>query len=248
MPVELLAIDTPLAELAERVKAEHELVTSSLADALSHAILAGEALLLAHDMIIPNGYDAWNEWTRTTLGKSARMASAYMRIATYRDHIPAGASVTEAHALYLRGFPAIGHAGAQHAIPDGVRQEVLRLDKQHVARREIAKMLGVSRTTVANIVDPAQRRRHKEGVNRAKAKARAAKAALRAKERADLVRAAGGSVARAYSLLRQAISELDAALGEAKPDVRDGLRNALASAHKAEDQIVTALRAERQVS
>jgi hypothetical protein len=94
-----------LADLAARIKAEHEAVGIALKDSVRHAIMAGELLLQAKDQV-PHGQ--WLPWLRDHCTISERTAQLYMRVAKNRSEIEdqirngvADLSLNEAVALLM---------------------------------------------------------------------------------------------------------------------------------------------------
>ena len=75
-----------LADLAARIKAEHESVSAALKDSVRHAIAAGELLIEARKQV-PHGQ--WLPWLRDHCAISERMAQRHIRLARNRATIEA---------------------------------------------------------------------------------------------------------------------------------------------------------------
>lgn len=74
-----------LADLAARIKSEHEAVAIALKDSVRHAIAAGEMLLEAKKQVGQHGQ--WLPWLREYCTISERTAQLYMRCAKNRTAI-----------------------------------------------------------------------------------------------------------------------------------------------------------------
>ena len=73
-----------LPDLAARIKAEHEAVSTALKESVQHAIAAGELLIEAKEQV-PHGQ--WLPWLREHCAMSERTAQLYMRCARNRKEI-----------------------------------------------------------------------------------------------------------------------------------------------------------------
>lgn len=237
-----------LAELAEIANYEHQQVIIHLGSALHHAIKAGEALYEAHLQI--GTEEGWRSWCKENLGISGSTAGRYERLAFYRDQLPpeafepyvdAGGTVRQPSAnraieVYIRGLPLIHDIARSRRGSPELRAEVRRLRKQGVTYPDISEMLGISPNTIACYSVPGfedrQIRKARERLRRRQA-ARRALAEQEERQRRDrLAKDNGGVLADAYSLVRRAIQKTDA--GNA--------RKALTYLHRAEDEIVKAMK------
>ncbi len=66
------------ADLATRIRAEHEAAQSAMQSAVNHAIQAGKLLMEAKKSV---PYGGWEAWVRDSCGFSERTAQGYMRLA-----------------------------------------------------------------------------------------------------------------------------------------------------------------------
>jgi hypothetical protein len=73
-----------LADLAARIKAEHEATSDALKGAVAHAMAAGDLLIEAKAQV-PHGQ--WLPWLRDHCNVSERMAQRYIRLARNRTTI-----------------------------------------------------------------------------------------------------------------------------------------------------------------
>jgi hypothetical protein len=73
-----------LADLAARIKAEHEAFCDSARKTLDHAIRAGEFLNKAKKAV---DYGGWADWLRQNCAVSQRSAQAYMRLADHKGSL-----------------------------------------------------------------------------------------------------------------------------------------------------------------
>ncbi len=101
------ATNSPLQDLATKVRTHHEAATAAARTALDHALDCGDALIEAKSWV-PHG--AWGEWLKQT-GISKRTAQLYMRLARNRDALK---SATVAH-LTIRA--AVEHISRLSAKP-----------------------------------------------------------------------------------------------------------------------------------
>jgi len=79
-----LATSNSLADLAARIKLEHQAVAVALKDSLRHALAAGELLIEAKERV-PHGQ--WLPWLREHCTISERTAQLYMRAAKHRAEL-----------------------------------------------------------------------------------------------------------------------------------------------------------------
>jgi hypothetical protein len=76
--------DNSLADLAARIRAEHEAVSTALKESVRHAIAAGELLIEAKGQL---GHGRWLPWLRDHCTISERTAQLYMRVAKSRAEV-----------------------------------------------------------------------------------------------------------------------------------------------------------------
>ena len=224
-----------LDELATTVIAEHQFVLKAATTAVNHAIRAGQALMVAKKLV-PQG--EWERWLETECGLASRTAAQYVRLATYKALIPTHVHHSQTEALlYLRGLPGIDGA-SNKPYPPETKHEAHRLSTTGLYQRDIAHILGVSKSTIDRWVGQGKkgkgdRRRYRE---------KAARKALRRQERDRAMLKAGGSIGLCYSMIRKTAQALDRAHGEESDrEIRLALGVAITKLHQAEDHIVRAL-------
>ena len=76
--------DNSLADLAARIRAEHEAVSTALKESVRHAIAPGELLVEAKGQL---GHGRWLPWLRDHCTISERTAQLYMRVAKNRAEV-----------------------------------------------------------------------------------------------------------------------------------------------------------------
>jgi hypothetical protein len=81
-----LAGNNFLTDLAARIRAEHEAVSTALRESVRHAITAGELLVEAKEQL---GHGRWLPWLRDHCTMSERTAQLYMRVAKNRAEVEA---------------------------------------------------------------------------------------------------------------------------------------------------------------
>lgn len=251
----------PIGQMAENdlvdlANTEYQLMRTAadealglMSEALQHGIAVGDALLRCREM---HNQGDWMEWLEVApLQFSVSSAQRYMRWAHHKTTIlTADAPLnTSTVVQFLKPLPQIPRADTSRPRRRQVSEdEILEMRRMYatgdVTYGEIAELFECSESTVCRYVAPGQldkRRRYSKKLARQR---REEREALREKEKAEAIRRAGGNISAAYSYVRKAAVELDAALGDAtSPEVRTALRAALAGVHKAEDEIGKAVRA-----
>lgn len=243
---EFVAPEPTLDELAATINREHEAVVGALESALVHAIRAGEALMLAQ-RACPSG--SWLRWIHENFGGRQAVANGYMRLAENKDAIYArfGPEATQKEALlYLRGLPRNGAWATSRRLPEGLREEVLRLHAEGMANVTIARLLDLYPSTVARWINPDLARRDYENRKRKAAERRAAQEALRQKEREQAikraVRKAGVATQEAWTMAERMQDVLAQAQRETEDrEARRALSKAGEHHRKMRDEIVRAL-------
>jgi hypothetical protein len=251
--VTVLAVgERTLAELAEEANREHAAVESAVSAGVQHALAAGEILREARSRCPAN---QWVSWCSDNLTLSHESVAVYIRIAHYRDLVLAkgAVSLSDAQRLLI-GLPAVSGGGRTPRVFDEETEERIRQMRADGASvKSLARMLGVSVTTIYRVVDPEKYRGHlarlteRKKARRAEATARRAEVAVdRAKTRQRHARQAaktlGGAIAEAYANAER----MQDVLGQAHREATDSeARRALSIAgehhRKMRDEIVRAL-------
>jgi lambda repressor-like predicted transcriptional regulator len=247
-----LALDgLSLNDLAEIANVEHGQAHQAFSSALTHAFLAGEALIAARQLLPPKA--SWQDWLDENLSFHRVTAAKYIRVATYRPEIEAHQARTgeplnlpEAKAL-LVGKPSRIEKRLPLQHPPELRAEVRALRKDGWSIQDIADQVGVNYKTVNCWINPEYEKKQRSAREAHRTRQIAAKKALAEKERRGerdrLAKASKGAASDAYSLIRRCLASLDKALGESvDAEEREALRAALAAAHSSEDRIVEALK------
>lgn len=167
-----------LRELITRIRGEHDGTTAALASALDHAVRCGEALIEAKTLVPPGG---WGDWLDSNVPVSRQIASGYMRLAAFKDSLDQSLTITSNLQL-LRGMPPMRRGTPR--LPEGTREEALRMHDAGGSISEIARALGITKDTVRGWVRPDWRDRRREELN-ADARTRRATAALERRAAAD---------------------------------------------------------------
>jgi Protein of unknown function (DUF3102) len=79
--VSVLKPQDQLAELAQRIRTEHQAVVGAVRTGLEHAMAAGELLLKAKQQVSQVSHGQWGEWVSRHCEISERVAQMYMRVA-----------------------------------------------------------------------------------------------------------------------------------------------------------------------
>lgn len=238
-----------LSTLAAKATTEYRLASGAAVSAVEHAIACGEALLQAQAGV-PDG--KWGKWCAENVPEiNFTTVTKFCRLAAHKDQIAAGEFTTIDRAMnYL-------HQLAIPARPTGPKRRVAKIDVGEARKLrdlgmsyvDIGDVLGVSHQCVALHLDPERRKRKKANERRRAQELRAAREALAARQRDQAVRKTGGLPADAYALLRKCALTIDKAIGATEDSAeRTKLTAALGYVHKAEDEIVRALRLEREVT
>lgn len=266
-PASLSLAEQTLDQLAETILNEHAEVEHAAGSMLLHAIRTGEALNEAYSRVEPG---QWAEWVEANVAIPSRVTPAssgrpstrltlnrirdYRRLATHREAVLSSGAVSINQAAQLMADRGLhlpggrpGGGGSDWRSPgEAVRQEALQLRAADVSVPEIAETLGVARGTVHRWVNPEANQRYKESLNRARKRRAAERRALREKEdraaRDEAAKRAGGDIAKAYSLIRQAAAAVDSAADQLGHYEARSLRAQLANLYKVEDEICRILR------
>ena len=235
-----LVADVPrsLDELAATANREHALCEANVRAALKHAVAAGEALRLAQ-VSVPSG--DWVAWLAANFASTRRTASTYMRLAAYRDTIPADASTLTIARAAIADLPPL-RRGPAHGAPEKVT-EARALKAAGVATAEIARRLEANKSTVWMWLNP---QRHAQNKVNARKRNREAREALAVQERERAIRAAvrkaGAALSEAYSMSARMAKVLAQAEAEASTDeARAALADATGHYHRMSDAITRAL-------
>lgn len=247
MSIEVFKAEPTLAELAVTINTEYRLANTSAWDAVRHAIVCGEALLEAQRQAPAGG---WLKWVTDNIDIERSPRERFMRLAAHKDLIliPDGPTSIKGafdHLKYLGVADRRRENGWKDSPIDVAKAKKLRADGLNY--NEIVVVLGASWHSVKCALDPVYKKKRADGYKERKRQRLAEKNALAAKGRDDAVKRHGGSPAEGYALLRRCALVIDGALIELEDaEYRDAMRSALAHVHKAEDQIVRALRIGRQ--
>jgi hypothetical protein len=76
----------PLSALANRIRDAHQAVGRALGSVLELAMVAGDALIAAHDQV---NHGEWGRWLRRNCELGGRTAQVYMQLARHRELIEA---------------------------------------------------------------------------------------------------------------------------------------------------------------
>ena len=94
--------DNSLPDLAARIRAEHEAVSAHFANALEHAVAAGDLLIEAKARL---GHGEWLPWLEANCRVPERTCQHYMRLARRIDKSATLADLTVTEALDLIAEP-----------------------------------------------------------------------------------------------------------------------------------------------
>lgn len=238
---EVLPPAASLDQLLSQANNEHHRVEEALGGALESAIKSGEALNEIRDRFYNRG---WEAWVRENFEGTPIVASYYMRIAEYRDLVGELPNITQAMKR-LQGMPALRPPGYR-GYSEEIREEARTLAGKGISRNEIARILGVSSSTVTNWLDPEALKRHRKKVReqsrqrREEARRKKEEATRRAIERE--AKRAGGALAEVYSMAHKIEAPLALAAREATdPEVKAELDKAVGFQHQMMYNIIRAL-------
>lgn len=230
-----LAQRISLDEIAASANREHDLAQRAALSAIDHAMRSGQALLVARDVV---GEDAFLAWLSRNFDSTHHTAFRYMRIARYAQDLREADITTISDALaFLAGRSQLGHEVGER------RLRAVELYEAGRPKREIARMLGVTQSTVQRYLNPkAAQERH----TRNRRERIAAEKALEEKRQRAAARraatAAGGEIARLYADAERMQDTIGAAAREASdPEARTELELAGEHYRKMRDCVVRAL-------
>lgn len=158
-----MANESRLSDLSATIHREHDLARGANGDMLRHAIAAGEALIEAK-RLVPSG--EWIAWIveNAPAGKGYWCCQSYMRLATLKDQVDPGLSIG-ANLRLLTGVD--GASPGRPKVEEDVKAEALRLyGEGNLSHYEIARRVGVSRSTVRCWINPDWAREKEQRRNR----------------------------------------------------------------------------------
>src|SRR5262249_40736130 len=123
-PVKSTSQQPPLAELAKRIRAEHQSVIASIRQGAQHAMAAGDLLLEVKRRL---GHGHFGKWLEANCSISDRTARLYMSLAENRAAVEAEANRQRVADLTVRGAvkaiaaPAKPKAPKAQPIPSPVK-------------------------------------------------------------------------------------------------------------------------------
>lgn len=106
-------VHADLAALAAQIARHHERARAAAADAVTHAIAAGGALLAAKAQI---GHGGWLAWLDANFDWSERTAQLYMHLARHREE--------------AQRIAGLGIAGAARALSSGGQEQPVRATRR----------------------------------------------------------------------------------------------------------------------
>lgn len=233
-----------LLELAVTANEEHAaceaILEPALRGALSHAIMAGEALIAARQQ---TEVGDWRRWLQENFDGSYAAANRYARIAAYK-HLVADTNGVKDALEALHGMPdALSRAGAKREYSDDMRTQALNDLRSGATMAEVAESYGVSITTVARWKNPEANREHRRRWH--KKRREAARLLAEQEEQRKIkraVRKAGAALSEAYAIAERMQGVLAQAIDEATDDEsRAALERAGEPYRKMRDEIVRAL-------
>jgi hypothetical protein len=242
-----LALSTgELKCLTDTANSEHRATFEAVQNAVGHAIACGEALI-AIRTLLPLG--TWSKWVEDNLDFTLSVASKYLRLATHRELLGDQRTIYGAMAhLSNQGLPNPNRGNARRPPLDDLEiAEAKAMHATGMGYTKIAARFGCSGSYLQAQLDPAFAKRQTERGRVRGRLAREARKLLRAKHVAEQVAKIGGDASIAYASVRKAALAIDKAIASAADnDTKDLLARALDFAHKAEGEIVFAMKIERR--
>ena len=245
---EVAIVDPVLANLAATANSEHAETFRLMSSAVVHAIACGEVLIAARQRVPMTG---WAAWIAENLDFTQSVAAKYVRLAANKSKLDLAEHTTIYGALaHLSALGVPGsNPGSAKRLPlsEAEVAEARRLRDAGASQKELAKRFGCSPEMVMARIDPEWLVKEKQRTRERNRRVRAQRKALAEKERHDAVARVGGTPAHAYALLRKAALALDRALAESSdPEFVELMRRAVSFTHKAEDEVVFALKIDRR--
>jgi hypothetical protein len=222
-----------LEELTATVLREHGACAAAARKTVDHAIRAGDALLQVRALLIQS--EGWTLWLRENFPANRSTAYLYMRLSTYQHLVCNADGVIGADRL-LKALPSIDGGSGRPRIDDARKADAERLRASGKGYKAVAAEIGASPSTVYGWFNGGTKT----------ARERAAREALRQKERDAKVRSVvkkkGGAIAEAYAMAER----LNDVIGQAHRDAENPeTRRELTAAHELQrgmrDRIVRAL-------
>lgn len=238
MSAALQSVDTNLSLADIAAAANHELALAGEAEesALRHAIKCGEWLNQARPAFERG---QWIPWLRENFHAVPTTAIVYMRLARHQDKIRECTTIKQAKQITI----GLEYSEFQNVGKPEARRLALDLHEDGEPASEIARSLGVARTTVVKWTDPSYERRARESNRRYVQRRKEERKAFARAEQARAARQFGGPLSEAYAQIRTALQAMQQfSDGDTSPEVRVAVSEAMAMAYKCEDRIAKAIR------
>lgn len=227
---ERVEIVPSLAELAATYNREIVVVIRCWEEGLTHAILAGDAMIAAR-RLVPRG--EWGSWLKANINRSHSLAYKCEWLALNQDVIRGCASMQEA----LRVIGPRSVRRFHTLTPQWDVERALELRANGATWTEVANDVGVSRSTVQIVLDPKERERRNAATRRYAARVKAARSALAREQQAKAAKSLG--ISEQWASLHVLGEQMDA-IGHgtgATPEIRAAFRAALMDIYRARDKI-----------
>lgn len=234
MSASLELVQAPtLEELAATANSEYELAREAGKSMLEHAILAGEALLLAKPLI---PFGEWDKWNARNI-KFPTRAHRYMWLAENKEEVLSSGVPHMTAALQMlgpRGSAAIEMPGG--ALREQEADRVREMRAEGATYSSIAKQLDVSVHKVYNIANPAKYAENKERSNKWSreryARQKREREAVEAFQRERSIKKALVKEGQAFNEVYAMLTRMDDLLGQARGETEDReKRRAIAEMH-----------------
>lgn len=220
-----------LAYLADSILQQHELCKVKGREMVEHAILAGEALNRAKELVPRGEWEDWLVERFPAIGLS--MPRVYMRLAKHADYLRRNGELP----LNLRAASRELDVYGPTSEPDETLiSRAIAMRKRGTKYKDIAEELGVSIHKAYRWANPSYEEKRKS-------KLMGERRALARLERDKDVKKAGGSAAQAYALVRRALQALEEAPSENRRQKR-AISDAMHRLYDAEEAIAASVRAE----
>lgn len=227
-------VETPtLEELGVSITNGHSEVLSNGENLIGFAIAVGEDLLAAEPMVHAG---EWLAWLSANTPLTPPQARDYRRLARHRDVLASATGIR--HGLRLISGVSDGRQRPGVAARAERDAEIHRLSREGKSRAEIAEIVGLTRITITEILDPVNRAKRKAATAERNRIRRAEQKALRQQEQQAALKKALVKEGQAFNEVWTMLLRMDDLLGQARGETEDReKREAIRQMHDLRDKM-----------
>lgn len=234
-------VETPtLDNLAATINREHAQAQEAVADAVRHAIVAGEALLRVREQVPPVD---WAQWAAANIALNDWTVKTYMRMARYKELVlktPEISTLSQARALLVGLPPAVPRMTRDDGLgySTEVKEQAVDLRSEGLPFEVVAETLGLPVHTVRVWTQPGYQKARRESEDRRRKRRRQEAKALAERERMETIKKALVKEGQAFNEVWTMLLRMDDLLGQARGETEDReKREAIRQMHELRDKM-----------